>query len=87
MASGRLLLYSRPGCHLCDDMKAVVEPVASQLGWTIEAVDISGDAALETQFGSEIPVLFVNGRKAFKYRVSAAELRQRLRREPLPSTS
>ena len=82
MASGRLLLYSRPGCHLCDDMKAVVEPVASQLGWSIEEVDISGDAALEAQFGSEIPVLFVNGRKAFKYRVSAGELRQRLRREP-----
>ena len=82
MASGRLMLYSRPGCHLCDEMKAVVEPVARQLGWIIEEIDISGDAALEAQFGSEIPVLFVNGRKAFKYRVSAGELRQRLRREP-----
>ncbi len=80
MATGQLVLYSRPGCHLCDDMKAVVGPVASQLGWTIEEVDISGDAALEAQFGTEIPVLFVNGRKAFKYRVGAGELRQRLRR-------
>jgi glutaredoxin len=80
MASGRLTLYSRPGCHLCDDMKAVVEPVARQLGWTVEEVDIAGDAALEAQFGTEIPVLFINGRKAFKYRVSVGELRQRLRR-------
>ena len=80
MANDRLLLYSRPGCHLCDDMKAVVEPVARQLGWAIDEVDISGDAALEAQFGSEIPVLLVNGRKAFKYRVSGGELRRRLRR-------
>jgi glutaredoxin len=80
MAVGRLILYSRPGCHLCDDMKAVVEPVARQFGCSIEEVDISGDAALEAQFGSEIPVLFVNGRKAFKYRVSTHELRERLRR-------
>ena len=80
MATDRLLLYSRPGCHLCDDMKAVVEPVARQLGWAIDEVDISGDAALEAQFGSEIPVLLVNGRKAFKYRVSGGELRRRLRR-------
>src|SRR5437870_4702049 len=78
MSVGRLTLYSRPGCHLCDDMKAVVDPVARQLGWVVDEVDISGDATLEAQFGTEIPVLMVNGRKAFKYRVGAGELRQRL---------
>jgi glutaredoxin len=82
MVSGTCILYSRPGCHLCVDMKAVVEPVARELGWAVEEVDISGDAMLEAQFGTEIPVLFVNGRKAFKYRVDARELRQRLQREP-----
>ena len=81
MAAGTLLLYSRPGCHLCDDMKAVVEPVARELGWSIAEVDISGDPGLEARFGTEIPVLFVNGRKAFKYHVEARELRHRLRRE------
>ena len=80
MASDRLTLYSRPGCHLCDDMKAVVEPLARQLGWTLEEIDITGDTTLEDQFGAEIPVLFVNGRKAFKYRVAVRELRQRLMR-------
>jgi len=78
---GTLTLYSRPGCHLCADMKAVVEPVAHQLGWTVEEVDISADPALEAQFGTEIPVLLVNGRQAFKYRVDNRDLRQRLRRE------
>ena len=81
MASGQLTLYSRPGCHLCDDMRVVVDRVADELGWSVDKVDITGDAALEAQFGSEIPVLLVNGRKAFKYRVEAGELRRRLRRE------
>ena len=80
MATGTLTLYTRPGCHLCDDMKAVVEPVARQLDWAVDEVDISGDAGLEEEFGTEIPVLFVNRRKAFKYRVTTRELRDRLRR-------
>ncbi len=86
MAGGTLTLYSRPGCHLCEDMKAVVEPVTHELGWAIEEVDISGDPALEAEFGMEIPVLFVNGRKAFKYRVDTRELRRRLRRERSPAS-
>jgi len=81
MAPLALRIYSRPGCHLCDDMKAVVEPLVRELGATLEEVDISGDPDLEARFGTEIPVLFINGRKAFKYRVTARELRQRLRRD------
>lgn len=71
-----LTIYSRPGCHLCDDMKAVVERVArtSALSITIDEIDISTDASLEARYGLEIPVLMVNGRKAAKYRVSEAEL-------------
>ena len=78
MASPALTLYSRPGCHLCDDMKAVVQPLARELGCALDEVDISGDAALEARFGHEIPVLFVDGRKAFKYRVTERELRKQL---------
>lgn len=80
MPVGAVRIYSRPGCCLCDDMKAVVEPIAREFGCEVEEVDISTDPALETEFGAEIPVLFVNGRKAFKYRVTAGELRRRLRR-------
>jgi hypothetical protein len=61
-------------------MKAVVAPVASEWGATLRLVDISTDQTLESRFGEQIPVLFVNGRKAFKYRVTDAELRRRLRR-------
>ncbi len=76
-----LTLYSRPGCHLCDDMREILEPVARQLSCSVAEIDISGDAELEARFGNEIPVLFVNGRKAFKYRLTERALRKRLRAE------
>jgi glutaredoxin-like protein DUF836 len=69
-----LTLYSRPGCHLCDDMKAVVERVAGSRPSAIEIVDISADPQLEARYGLEIPVLLVNGKKAAKYRVTEEEL-------------
>jgi glutaredoxin len=77
----RLQIFSRPGCHLCDEMKAVVDPIARELGAVVEEVDIAADPALEREYGLEIPVLRINGRKAFKYRVSEPELRARLDRE------
>jgi glutaredoxin len=69
-------IYSRPGCHLCDDMKAVVHDVARTIPLSVEEIDISNDPALEAEFGLEIPVLFVAGKKAAKYRVGEEELRR-----------
>ena len=77
----RVTLYSRHGCHLCEEMRAVVAAVERVLPLEVDEVDVDGDAALATAYGDEVPVLFVNGRKAFKYRVDAAALRARLRRE------
>jgi len=73
-----LTLYSRPGCHLCDEMKAVVARVVRELETpvTIDEVDISTDADLEARYGLEIPVLLIDGRKAAKYRVAEGELRR-----------
>jgi hypothetical protein len=64
-----LTIYSRPGCHLCDEMKAVVKQVARTIPLTLEETDISGDAALEALYGLEIPVLMIEGKKAAKYRI------------------
>ena len=77
----RLTLYSRADCHLCHEMRAVVAAVGRELPLQVEDVDVDGDPALAAAHGDEVPVLFVNGRKAFKYRVDAAALRERLRRE------
>jgi glutaredoxin len=71
-----LTLYSRAGCHLCDEMKTVVERVLPSIAEsvTVEVVDISTDASLEAAYGLEIPVLLVNGKKAAKYRIGEHDL-------------
>ena len=76
-----LTLYTRPGCHLCDDMKATILRVArtSPDPIAIEEIDISSDPELERRYGEEIPVLLVEGRKAAKYRITEGELTRILR--------
>jgi glutaredoxin len=74
-----LTIYSRPGCHLCDEMKAVVRTVARSIPLSLEEIDISTDADLEGRYGLEIPVLMVEGKKAAKYRIGEAELVKLLR--------
>ena len=78
----RLTLYGRPECHLCHEMRAVVDAIRADVPFDLDEVDIDGDPALVVAYGEEIPVLLVNGRKAFKYRVTPAALRARLAREP-----
>jgi glutaredoxin len=69
-----LTLYSRPGCHLCDEMKAVVARVAARIPVSLEEVDISADPDLEARYGLDIPVLTVGNRRIGKYRIGEAEL-------------
>jgi glutaredoxin len=78
--SGRIAIYTRPGCHLCDEMKATVRRVVDALSESIvvEEIDISGDRDLEARYGEEIPVLLINGRKSAKYRISATQLERLL---------
>jgi glutaredoxin len=79
----RVEIYSRPGCHLCDEMKSALERARLGIDVDIELseVDVSRDEALEARYGWDIPLLFVNGRKAFKYRATEDEIRRRLLRE------
>jgi len=77
----RLTLYTRSGCHLCEEMRAVVGRVAPDLGAILEEIDVDSDPALARAHGAEVPVLCVNGRKAFKLRVDERRLRARLARE------
>jgi hypothetical protein len=73
-----LTLISRRDCHLCDEMKAIVAEVAAGAELRVEVRDVDEDPDLTRLYGDEVPVLLVNGRKAFKYRVTAVELRRRL---------
>ncbi len=78
----KLILYSRRDCCLCDDMKAVIPQVAAATPLELEEIDVDGTPELQRQFGDEVPVLFVDGRKAFKYRVTVKQLARRLRSKP-----
>lgn len=75
----KLTLYSKPGCHLCDEMKHVIDAVSARTPVALEVIDIMTDADLEARYGTEIPVLLIDGRKAAKYRVTADELERKLR--------
>ncbi|WP_179666157.1 glutaredoxin family protein [Nocardioides thalensis] len=75
----RVTLYSRPGCHLCDEARAVIEAVCAEVGESYEEVSIVGDADLEQRFANEIPVTFVDGRQHDFWRVSPVRLRAALR--------
>jgi glutaredoxin len=79
-----LVLYTRPGCHLCEDLKALCERMGEEFPIELTEVNIDDHPALRTQYDQEIPVLVVDGRKAVKYRTTAPALRRLLqRRSPL----
>ena len=74
----RVTLYSRPGCHLCDDARVVIARVCDDLGETFAEVDIDSDPDLEDRFGEEVPVTFVDGKQHDFWRVDAGRLRAAL---------
>ena len=78
MTSPRIRLYSRPGCHLCDDARAVIARVCADLGEEYDEVSIDGDPQLSDRFGEEVPVTFVDGRQHDFWRVDEARLRAAL---------
>ena len=77
--SHRLLLYSRAGCCLCEEMKTVIRRVAESTPLELDEIDIDDSAGLKQKYGEEVPVLFINGRKAFKYRLTARQLAAKLK--------
>lgn len=82
----RLTLYGRADCHLCHEMRRVVDDVVRETGKTgaveVVEVDVDGDPALVRAYGDDVPVLCVNGVRAFEHRVARAALAARLAREP-----
>jgi glutaredoxin len=73
-------IYSRPGCHLCDEAKDVIDRVRERHAFAVRVINIEEDPELESVYGTEIPVVFINGNKAFKYRVDEGELEKKVKR-------
>jgi glutaredoxin len=78
--SANVTLYTRVGCHLCDVAKQVLEDVRKDRPFELTVVDVDTDSELVERYGGEVPVVLVDGRKAFKFRVDAAALRKLLER-------
>jgi glutaredoxin len=76
--TSELLLYTRRDCGLCEEMKEVVRQLAKRYPLMIKEIDVDRSPELQEKYGNEVPVLFVNGRKAFKYRLTSRELEKKL---------
>jgi hypothetical protein len=74
----RAELYTKEDCSLCSEMKTVIERVRTDYPLALREIDITFDPSLTARFAEEIPVLFLDGRKAFKFRTSERALRQAL---------
>jgi len=74
----RVTLYSRPGCHLCDVAREVIERVCADLGEEYVEVLVDDDPQLRERFTDEVPVTFVDGRQHDFWRVDEARLRAAL---------
>jgi glutaredoxin len=73
-----ITLYGKPGCHLCDDARAVVEQVREQHPFELREVDVSLDPHLNRAYGERIPVVELDGEELFEYFVDERELMRRV---------
>jgi hypothetical protein len=72
------VVYSRQDCCLCDEALAQIEAARGSASFLLEVVDVDGDPELAARYGHEVPVVEIDGRKAFKYRLTTRELLRRL---------
>ena len=70
----QVVLYSRPGCHLCDVAREAILSIRERLGFEFTEVDIEADDELELEYGIRIPVVEVDGEEAFEVTVDAERL-------------
>ena len=74
----KVLLYTRKGCHLCEVMKESLTKLSRRGGFTWDSIDVDSDPELRRQFNDEVPVIFIDGYKAFKYHMNEQDFLRRL---------
>jgi glutaredoxin len=75
-----VIVYSRKGCHLCEVVKESLQKLERSGRYSWREVDVDADDSLRRQFTDEVPVVFIDGHKAFKYRMDEREFLARLAR-------
>ena len=78
----RVVLYHAVGCHLCERARATLLDVRHDHSFDLEEIDIGGDPELEARYRAWLPVVEIDGERAFVYRVEEQELRARLAGSP-----
>ncbi|MEP6635313.1 MAG: glutaredoxin family protein [Acidobacteriota bacterium] len=73
-----VIIYSRPGCHLCEEAKEAIGAANCADAYTLSEIDIEGDRDLLERYQNDIPVVTIDGVEAFRHRLTAAEFRSRL---------
>lgn len=73
-------LYGKPGCHLCEDARVVVERVRAERPFELREVDVTLEPGLYREYGERIPVLALDGEELFEFHVEEAVLLERLDR-------
>jgi glutaredoxin len=73
-------LYTKPGCHLCEEAKQEMLAAGIPDEYIFEEVNIEEDAEAHERYSLEIPVITINGHKAFKYRLTAEDFKRKIRR-------
>lgn len=68
-----VVVYSRKGCHLCDIVKETLAQLHGEADFHWREIDIDTDHELQRKYNDEVPVVFINGRKAFKYRMDRSQ--------------
>jgi glutaredoxin len=79
-ASAAVILYTRVGCHLCDEAKQQMRELQKRIHFEFREIDIDQDPELRQKYNHEVPVIFIHGKKAFKYRIDAKQFVKRLER-------
>ena len=74
-----LTVYSKPGCHLCEEAVRALTHLQAQTPFTLEEINIQDDPELFAEYGEQIPVVLLIGEKLFEYTVEEDVLRQKLR--------
>jgi len=80
-------LYTRPGCHLCDEAKSLIAPLIAEFGARLIEVNIDADPELQERYNLDVPVIFLAGRKIAKHRIDPTQFKRLLleaRRHPGP---
>jgi len=80
LPKAHVIVYSRPGCHLCDEAKAAIEKSGLSDCYTLEEVNIESDDALLKKYKYDIPVILIDGEEAFRHRVDPDAFRMRVNR-------